>query len=209
MNCIYCDTEIKPIKYGKTKAGNQRYKCTVCNKTFVEEREIYTKTEKRLLSMFVDFLDIKSDDNYSLKERVKRSREKYHSGSAKLAIEEVCGSIKFDISKAKVVICQDDNKILIYKVKQDVLEDLEKNRRAISLSPAAAMSLKIKEKRKQNRNKYKGMTSEEKARAIEQNRTIRYFERSRKRKQKEKRIPDRFPNISEYNKNSIPEDVSE
>lgn len=209
MNCIYCDTEIKPIKYGKTKAGNQRYKCTVCNKTFVEEREIYTKTEKRLLSMFVDFLDIKTDDNYSLKERVKRSREKYHSGSAKLIIEEVCGSIKFDISKAKAVICQNDNKILIYKVKQDVLKDLETNRKAISLSQAAAMSLKIKEKRKQNRNKYKGMTPEEKAKAIEQNRTIQYLERKRKRKQKNERIPDRFSNIAEYNKILKPKDVFE
>lgn len=128
MRCI-CDSEIV-IKYGKTSAGRQRFKCTECKRTFIEEHEYYTKTEKRLLSMLITFLEFDSDEEFNLKDFVKYSREEYHQGSGRLSIEKIYDSSRFDINKAKAVICKDGNKILVYEVKKDVLKELEKNRRA-------------------------------------------------------------------------------
>lgn len=36
-NCIFCDSN-QVIKFGKTNAGNKRFKCKSCNKTWVEEK---------------------------------------------------------------------------------------------------------------------------------------------------------------------------
>jgi len=118
------------IRHGETKIGTKRRICKDCGKTFVENREIYTKTEKRLLSMLVNFLDFKSEEDFNLTDFVKFSREQYNKGSGKISIEKIYDSSRFDINKAKAVICKDGNKILVYEVKKDVLKELEKNRRA-------------------------------------------------------------------------------
>lgn len=125
-----CGSEII-IQYGKTSAGRQRFKCTECNKTFIEKREIYTRTEKRLLSMLIEFLDFESGEDFNFKDFVKLSRKEYHHGSGKVIIERVYDASKFDISKAKAIICKEADKISIYEVKEDVLKDLENNRRAV------------------------------------------------------------------------------
>lgn len=133
MDCT-CGSGIY-IKYGKTSAGRQRYKCTECKKTFVEEREIYTRTEKRLLSMLINFLDFKSEEDFSFKDFVKLSREEYHHGSGKVRIEKVHDFSRFDISKARAIICKEADKISIYEVKENVLEELENNRKAVKERP--------------------------------------------------------------------------
>lgn len=143
MRCE-CGSEII-IKYGKTSAGRQRFKCTECKITFIEEREFYTKTEKRLLSMLITFLEFKSNEEFNFKDFVKYSREEYRKGSGRISIEKTYDSSKFDISKAKAVICKDGDKILVYEVKEAVLNELEKNRRATTERPRYSCKSKREE----------------------------------------------------------------
>ncbi len=199
MRCHYCESDIT-INYGKTKAGTQRFKCTECKKTFVEEREIYTKTEKRLLSMLVELLNIKSDEIYDLKDFVKRSRKEYYQGSSKLIIKEVHDSKKFDVFKAKLVICQDGDNIYLYKVKQDVLLDLYNNKKAVSLSPRAALKTERMNAKKKRRQELKKMTPEEREQDKKQKMIEKHARRLHYRRRTAK-LTNTFPDIHKYSKN--------
>ncbi len=145
MRCE-CGSEII-IKYGKTSADKQRFKCTECGTTFIKEPEYYTKTEKRLLSMLINFLDFKSEEHFNLPDFVKLSREKYHKGSGRLSIEKIYDSSRFDINKAKAVICQDGDKVLVYEVKEKILEELTDNRR-VKIRPYISWRYKRKQSKK-------------------------------------------------------------
>ena len=76
MNCPECGN--KASRNGKTKTGIQKYICKPCSKSFNEnydlKKEAYTRTEQRLLSMLLSFLDAEPNKNLSLKQYLEESR---------------------------------------------------------------------------------------------------------------------------------------
>lgn len=137
-------------KYGKTKAGTQRYKCRNldCGKVFVEEQQVYTKTEKRLLSMLIELLefDQSSVKKYNVKDFFNRIKEKHNHESGRIIIEQSCNTHEFNINNAKVLICKDGNKISVFKVDTHVLLEIEAHKKAISQCPSVCMLTKEEKK---------------------------------------------------------------
>ena len=70
--CPHCKaTNI--IKFGKSKDNNQRYRCKVCKKTFVETRKRtkYTSKEKAFLAMLKNFLSLDDEFAVSIREAIE------------------------------------------------------------------------------------------------------------------------------------------
>jgi len=128
MKCPECDsTEV--IQNGKRKGANkepiQRYFCKNCKKSFSEHMESYTKTEKRLLSMLIYFLE-NASENISLKDLLEKSK-KYKSGISDISIKK-CKETKpfyrteyaLDCEKPRLIICEHKNKITLIKIPSQI-----------------------------------------------------------------------------------------
>lgn len=123
MICPHCNSEVK-INYGRTKNNKQRYKCSSCKRTFMKPWDTYTKTEKRLLSMFVNFLEA-IPTNCNTKYFLSKLRNEYNPKALKINIKQRCSSFGFNIHDAKIVICQSNDEVTLYKINPKIASELE------------------------------------------------------------------------------------
>ena len=123
MICPHCNSEVK-INYGRTKKDKQRYKCSSCKRTFMKPWDTYTKTEKRLLSMFVNFLEA-VPTNCNTKYFLSNLKEEYNPKGLKIKIEQRPSSFNFNINDAKVIICQNNDEVTLYKINPKIASELE------------------------------------------------------------------------------------
>lgn len=188
-------------KYGRTKAGTQRYKCRKldCGKVFVEEQQVYTKTEKRLLSMLVEFLefDQNSVEKYDVKDFFNRIKEKHNHESARIIIEQSCNTHEFNINSAKVLICKEGNKISVFKVDVHILREIEAHKKAIFLSPSVCMLTKEEKKLERDAKKAE---AEKKAKEVKMEKKIQRVRRKQLayNRKEDVKILDKVENIEKY-----------
>lgn len=129
MKCPECDsTEV--IQNGKRKGANnepiQRYFCKNCKKSFSKHMGSYTKTEKRLLSMLINFLE-KDIANLSIQDHLKKSKE-YNPGISDITIKPIKETkphdyrteYALDCKKPRLIICEHKNKITLIKIPSKV-----------------------------------------------------------------------------------------
>lgn len=116
--CPHCKaTNI--IKFGKSKDNNQRYRCKVCKKTFVETRKRtkYTSKEKAFLSMLKNFLSLDDEFAVSIREAIENISEKDTiTNNFKLLQKSVNNSNEIHCYNPRLIICEDFNEILIYRL---------------------------------------------------------------------------------------------
>lgn len=130
MFCIYCNSK-KVIKHG-FQSGKQRYRCKECKKVFCETSvgTTYSRSEKRLLSMFLNMLENDFYGKSDLQEVLNLSK-KYHNGIGKIRFNTQ--SVKYENIKdtgltltcynPKLLICSDDKSITFYKIPSGNLSD--------------------------------------------------------------------------------------
>ncbi len=130
MLCIYCNSK-KVIKHG-FQSGKQRYRCKECKKVFCETSvgTTYSRSEKRLLSMFLNMLENDFYGKSDLQEVLNLSK-KYHNGIGKIRFNTQ--SVKYENIKdtgltltcynPKLLICSDDKSITFYKIPSGNLSD--------------------------------------------------------------------------------------
>lgn len=119
------------VKEGNELKPKQRYICKKCGKTQSEHKVTYSKTEKRLFSFLLNFLenDMRKLD---VKEFLTKSKE-YRSGISDIEIKPYTEiditdfgprgtSLKVSCIKPRLVICEDDGKITLVKVPKAVAD---------------------------------------------------------------------------------------
>lgn len=100
---------------GRGKNKKQKFKCKFCGKSFVERNPTLTRTEKRLLSLFINFIDRNMFKDTSLKDFLRKCDGEIPSvakSKFKVEYEEV------DLAKLQnvaVVVCKNENGIEIIK----------------------------------------------------------------------------------------------
>lgn len=129
MRCKKCNSK-KIIKYGLSN-GKQRYKCKEegCQSTFFDEsdKNIYTKSEKRFLSMLINFLELDTNKKLDLKEMLSKSKE-YSPGVGKIKLkQEYTSSFKKNLFikcyNPRLIICEDSEAITLIKLPVTELSD--------------------------------------------------------------------------------------
>lgn len=83
MECPKCKKE-NYRRNGKRKDGEQRYFCKNCKKTYSKHKTTYNRTEQRLLSMLINFLE-NDFDSLDLKGHLEKSK-KYIPGISKIEL---------------------------------------------------------------------------------------------------------------------------
>lgn len=142
MECSRCKSEEyrKHSEYETKDAIKNRYICKKCRKTFSEHKISYTRTEKRLLSLLINFLenDLK---NLDIKDFLEKSKE-YRAGMSDVSIEECKKTKSLDIrsryniftascKKPRLIICEDEGKITLVKVPK---KDADKHNKYFQLT---------------------------------------------------------------------------
>lgn len=132
MECPNCKhTEFS--NNGISTNNRQRYKCKNCKKEYPSQRNSYTKTEKRLLSMLINFLE-KDFEGNDLKKLLENSKE-YKSGISNIELQ-VYKEIKpygyrteykVPCKKPRLLICEDKNKIKIIKLPSRIVPSKAKS----------------------------------------------------------------------------------
>lgn len=144
------------IKYGKSRDNIQRYKCKKCDKTFMEikKRVNYSSKEKAFLSMLLNFLD--SDcEAISIKDVIENIDESNINTRDFNLITRTEEQNRISCYAPKLLICQEFNKVTIYKISKRLsrnsksrtitIIDSDENKRikTISCSKKNYTSLKI------------------------------------------------------------------
>jgi len=132
MECSKCNSK-NFRKNGKRKDGEQRYFCKKCESTFSKHKVTYTKTEKRLLSMLINFLENDSDD-LTVKEHLEKSKE-YISGISNISIatpEEIKpydARTEYEVKckNPRLLICGDKNGIKLIKIPRGITKNCKKS----------------------------------------------------------------------------------
>jgi hypothetical protein len=121
-------------KYGsyKTKEGyKNRCICNKCGKTFSEHKITYTKTEKRLLSFLLNFLENDLEE-VNKKEFLSKSKE-YRPGISDVKIEPCNKKHILDSGpkgttidvfgkKPRLVICESNGEITLVKIPKELVD---------------------------------------------------------------------------------------
>lgn len=127
MKCKKCGSQ-EFRKNGKRKGKIQRFRCKNCDWSYSNHKIIYTKTEKRLLSFLINFLetDLEGKD---IKKLLFKSKE-YRSGISNIQIGQ-CRKDETYVQenkltsycpKPRLIICEDNNKIKLIKIPAEVSE---------------------------------------------------------------------------------------
>ena len=130
MICIYCNSK-KVIKHG-FQSGKQRYRCKECKKVFCETSvgTTYSRSEKRLLSMFLNMLendfygksDLQEVLNLSKKDKNGIGKIRFNTQSVKYENIKDTG-LTLTCYNPKLLICSDDKSITFYKIPSGNLSD--------------------------------------------------------------------------------------
>lgn len=105
---------------GREKNKKQKFKCKFCGKSFVERNETLSRTEKRLLSLFVNFVSRNAYKDLTLKDFLKKCNEELPGmGKSRLKI----GYNKADITKLQniiAVVCKNEEGFEVIKFDTNV-----------------------------------------------------------------------------------------
>lgn len=125
MECPHCKNKSFYLNGTDKKTGRQRYQCKNCKKEYPAPKVTYTKTEKRLLSFLVNFLETDLGE-LNLKELLEKSKD-YRPGISNIKIEsckevEPYSRIEYQVKckKPRLLICEDKNGIKIVKIPSKV-----------------------------------------------------------------------------------------
>lgn len=118
---------------GRGSKKKQKYRCNDCKKNFVKPSETLSRKEKRLLSLFLNFINYNFSKETTLKDVLKEaSKELPKIGKLKLTVQTENANL--DISKeADLIIYKNENNIEIVKTLEDdekiilTIDNLAKN----------------------------------------------------------------------------------
>lgn len=129
VKCPHCSSD-STIKYGKQN-NIQRYRCKECNKCFqIEKRRIYyTNTEKKYLSMLINFLRNESNEEIKIKEAITNI-DGVLPELEKVRFKQLTtqnGALIFCYNP-KLLICENNYNITLYRFPQKNTNDTNTKR---------------------------------------------------------------------------------
>lgn len=124
-SCIHRNP-LNAIKYG-FQNNKQKYKCRECGKFFLEnKKESYSRTQKKYLSMLYYFLKAQEDKEITIEEAIKNLDDNFPEISKFRLIQKVqSDSKKINCYNPRLLICEDDKNITIYRFAPRKLDENE------------------------------------------------------------------------------------